>query len=111
MRAGVWGVFTLALACSGEQRASPASGGDAAQQQTAPAAAQPAAAPETAAKAGAGAPTPAPRVQAGDTSAGRDSAAKTAKSPGMAERPLRDSAFGPKFTVDSTGKARPIKKP
>ena len=27
-----------------------------------------------------------------------------------AEGPLRDSAFGPKFTVDSTGKATPIKK-
>jgi hypothetical protein len=28
-----------------------------------------------------------------------------------AEGPLRDSAFGPKFAVDSTGKAVPIKKP
>jgi hypothetical protein len=27
-----------------------------------------------------------------------------------AEGPLRDSAFGPKFTVDSTGKVTPIKK-
>jgi hypothetical protein len=28
-----------------------------------------------------------------------------------AEGPLRDSAFGPKFAVDSTGKVVPIKKP
>ena len=29
----------------------------------------------------------------------------------QAERPLRDSAFGPKFSVDSTGKVTPIKPP
>jgi hypothetical protein len=37
-----------------------------------------------------------------------DTAAKTAAK--KAEGPLRDSAFGPKYTVDSNGKVVPIKK-
>ena len=47
-----------------------------------------------------------------------DSAAQVAADsakPGMApkkgEGPLRDSAVGPKFSVDSNGKVTPIKKP
>ncbi len=40
----------------------------------------------------------------------RNSAAK-AGSKVADQPPLRDSAFGPKFMVDSTGKVTPIKRP
>jgi hypothetical protein len=112
MRNGLWCVLALPLACSGEQGSSPASGGDAVPLQTAPPTASPVAAPESAPQAGTGAaPAAAPRAPAADTTAARSGAAKSAKDQEMAERPLRDSAFGPKFTVDSAGKVKPIKKP
>ena len=37
--------------------------------------------------------------------------AKPAAQPKKGEEPLRDSAYGPKFKVDSMGKVTPIKKP
>lgn len=42
-----------------------------------------------------------------------DSAKRAATKTGTkaGEKPLRDSAFGPKFKVDSNGKVIPIKKP
>lgn len=69
--------------------------------------------PESTSTPPAGAVTPA----APDSAAvvpGAEVKADTAKKPGTpakAEGPLRDSAFGPKFAVDSTGKVVPIKKP
>jgi hypothetical protein len=42
----------------------------------------------------------------------RASATKATKAAAKAgEKPLRDSAFGPKFKVDSNGKVIPIKRP
>jgi len=40
-----------------------------------------------------------------------DTAKKSAALPKKGEEPLRDSAYGPKFKVDSMGRVTPIKKP
>ncbi|HVZ49116.1 MAG TPA: hypothetical protein VG916_10055, partial [Gemmatimonadaceae bacterium] len=43
---------------------------------------------------------------------GKDSVALMERKKALRDStPLRDSAFGPKFTVDSTGKVVPIKRP
>jgi hypothetical protein len=58
-------------------------------------------------------PTPPPTPTISDASTKAADTLKPSKSDTLtkkAEGPLRDSAFGPKYTVDSTGKVTPIKK-
>ncbi|MCC7195914.1 MAG: hypothetical protein IT356_10190 [Gemmatimonadaceae bacterium] len=92
MRTALLLAFLAVAGCSGAKAPGPES-----------APAQPAAeampAPQQGAAEGA-APAPAPA----------DTAPKRAAPPTGDER-LRDSAFGPKFAVDSTGKVVPVKRP
>lgn len=58
-------------------------------------------------------PAPEPAAKAGPIDTGKKSKADTTKPTGPAKRDdrLRDSAVGPMYMVDSTGKVTKIKKP
>jgi hypothetical protein len=98
------------LACSGaggRSEAAPGGGPDASPSATAaPVGSVTPAAPANSAPAAAAGSTGARKAP--DTTTGM--AAKPAASPSDSV-PLHDSAFGPKFTMDSTGKIVPIKRP